>query len=124
MDAEGLKTKLVLGDGGMPNVLDFKNDTEFMASFDAVGLHYPCTEAALKGSGQELIENGKAIWASEDWWSEAEWGGAVCWAKLFNQNFIRANLTATISWSTIWSVYPAVDVFEGSGDTLSGDGCT
>ena len=46
----------------------------------------------------------------------------MCWAKLFNQNFIRANLTATISWSTIWSVYPTIDVFEGSGDTLSGDG--
>ena len=59
---------------------------------------------------------------SEDWWSEAEWGGAVCWAKIFNQNFIRANLTATISWSTIWSVYPTIDVFEGDGDTLSGDG--
>ena len=62
-----------------------ENDTEFMASFDAVGLHYPCTEAALKGSGPTLIEDGKAIWASEDWWSEAEWGGAACWAKLFNQ---------------------------------------
>ena len=28
------------------------------------------------------------------------WGGAACWAKLFNQNFIRANLTATISWAS------------------------
>ena len=27
MDAEGLKTKLVLGDGGMPNVLNFRNFT-------------------------------------------------------------------------------------------------
>lgn len=43
-------------------------------------------------------------------------------AKLFNQNFIRMNITATISWSTIWSVYPQVDVFEGSGDPFSGDG--
>ena len=56
-----------------------------------------------------LIEAHKTIWASEDFWSEAEWGGAACWAKLFNQNFVRANLTATISWSTIWSVYPVVD---------------
>ena len=52
MDAEGFTaTKLVLGDGGMPNVLDYKNDTEFMASFEAVGLHYPCTDGALKGQG-------------------------------------------------------------------------
>jgi hypothetical protein len=72
IDAEGLKTKLVLGDGGMPNVLDYSNDTEFMAAFDAVGLHYPCTASALKGSGPGLLDAGKAIWASEDWWSEAE----------------------------------------------------
>ena len=39
-----------------------------------------------------------------------------------DQNFIRANLTSTISWSTIWSVYPVVDGDEGSGDKLSGDG--
>ena len=31
-----------------------------------------------------------------------------------DQNFIRANLTSTISWSTIWSVYPVVDGDEGS----------
>ena len=122
IDAEGMKTKLVLGDGGMPNVLDYQNDTDFMAAFDAVGLHYPCSADHLKGSGPGLIAAGKAVWASEDWWSEAEWGGAACWAKLFNQNFIRANLTSTISWSTIWSVYPVVDVFEGNGDSLSGDG--
>ena len=30
IDAEGMKTKLVLGDGGMPNVLDYHNDTDFM----------------------------------------------------------------------------------------------
>ena len=32
------------------------------------------------------------------------------------------NITSTISWSTIWSVYPSVDLFEGSGDKISGDG--
>eukprot|EP01051_Picozoa_sp_SAG22_P032708 SAG22_NODE_13937_length_390_cov_0.890034_1_plen_72_part_00 len=69
-----------------------------------------------------MIEVGKVLWASEDLWSEAEWPGAACWAKLFNQNWIRANLTSTIAWSTIWSVYPRVDNDEGTGDTLSGDG--
>ena len=53
-------------------MLDYANDTEFMAAFDAVGLHYPCTASALKGSGAGLLEAGKAVWASEDWWSEAE----------------------------------------------------
>ena len=124
MVAEGLATKLVLGDipWNVPPVLAYKNDSQFMASFDAIGIHYPCTGASEKGQGNALLAAGKKLWASEDWWSEAEWGGAACWAKLFNQNFIRANLTSTISWSTIWSVYPVVDGDEGTGDTLSGDG--
>ena len=129
-------------------MLDYQNDTEFMHAFDAIGIHYPCTAASEKGQGNALLAAGKKLWASEDWWSEAEWGGAACWAKLFSahrtphsptarprhdlisrdlivrtdQNFIRANLTSTISWSTIWSVYPVVDGDEGSGDKLSGDG--
>ena len=80
------------------------------------------TQGGEEGGSLRWCQHGKKVWASEDWWSEAEWGGAACWAKLFNQNFIRANLTSTISWSTIWSVYPVVDVFEGNGDSLSGDG--
>jgi len=53
-----------------------------------------------------VLAAGKKLWASEDWWSEAEWGGAGCWAKLLNENFVRKNMTSTITWSTIWSVYP------------------
>ena len=49
----------------------------------------------------------------QDWWAEANWGGAACWAELFNMNFLRMNMTSTIAWSLVWSVYPAVDVFEG-----------
>jgi|EP01047_Picozoa_sp_COSAG01_P020101 hypothetical protein len=88
MDAD-LKTQLILGDGGMPPVMQYANDSEFMAAFHGVGLHYPCTASAERGSGEGLIAAGKTIWASEDFWSEAEWAGAACWAKLFNQNFIR-----------------------------------
>jgi galactosylceramidase len=120
--AAGFKTQLVLGDGGMPPVLQSSDDADFMASFSAVGLHYPCTAKALGGQGPGLLTAGKKIWSSEDWWSEAEWGGAAGWARLFNQNFIRANITSTIAWSTIWSVYPNIDSDEGTGDSLSGDG--
>ena len=47
---------------------------------------------------------------------------ARCWAKLFNQNFIRANLTSTIAWATVWSAYPRADNYGGIHDSLSGDG--
>ena len=128
--AAGLKTQLILGDSAsMPPVLTYTNDTEFMDSFAGVGLHYPCTAAGRpdgrgseQGDGPGLLAAGKAIWASEDLWSEAEWPGAACWAKLFNQNFIRANLTSTIAWATVWSAYPRADNYGGIHDSLSGDG--
>lgn len=61
MDAEGFQTKLVLGDGGMPNVMDYGNDTEFMNAFESVGLHYPCEERSLRGQGGPLIAAGKKV---------------------------------------------------------------
>eukprot|EP00729_Bicosta_minor_P014382 gene14382-25916_t len=116
MKAENIATRLILGEqskGGMPPVLEYKNDTEFMAAFDGVGLHYPCTVGSEHDVGPELLAAGKVLWASEDLWSEADWPGAACWAKTFNQNFIRMNLTSTVAWSTVWSAYPKVDLFGG-----------
>eukprot|EP01047_Picozoa_sp_COSAG01_P036907 COSAG01_NODE_2902_length_6891_cov_3.810218_7_plen_200_part_00 len=127
--AANLTTQLILGDGSMPPVLKYSNDTEFMASFTGIGLHYPCTalgrpdgRGSEEGEGGILLKAGKKLWSSEDFWTEAEWPGAACWAKLLNNNFIRANLTATIAWSTIWSVYPFVDNEDGIHDRISGDG--
>ena len=66
----------------------FPSDPEFTAAFTGVGLHYPCEANRLGGHGSGLVAAGKKIWSSEDWWSEAEFGGAACWAKEFNQNFM------------------------------------
>eukprot|EP01048_Picozoa_sp_COSAG05_P008775 COSAG05_NODE_686_length_7932_cov_3.338823_8_plen_631_part_00 len=127
--AANLTTQLILGDGSMPPVLKYENDSKFMASFAGIGLHYPCTavgrpdgRGSEEGEGGRLLKAGMKLWSSEDFWTEAEWPGAACWAKLLNQNFIRANLTATIAWSTIWSVYPLVDNEDGIHDSISGDG--
>lgn len=123
LEASNFSTQLVLGDGGMPDIWDsFGHDKEFTGAFGAVGLHYPCEASALGGHGEQLLAAGKSVWASEDWWSESEFGGAVCWGKLLNQNFLRMNVSSTIAWSTVWSVYPQVDAYEGHGDQLSGDG--
>ena len=43
-------------------------------------------------------------------YAQADWAGAQCWARLSNDNYIRMNMTATISWSLIWSVYQQVRV--------------
>lgn len=125
ISAAGLKTQLILGDGQkgqIPPVLRYRNDTEFMAAFSGVGLHYPCDARSEYGQGLALRESGKFVWSSEDLWSEANWSGAACWAKTLTQNFIRANITASIAWSTVWSVYPVVDILGGSHDAYSGDG--
>ena len=129
LNAAGFEqTKLVLLDGSLPDASDalwndVRQDAEFSAAFDTVGLHYPCKAEGKPVPASTIVgELGKKYWSSEDWWSEAEWPGAACWAKQLNQNFVRLNMTSTIAWSTVWSVYPVVDTFEGDGDTISGDG--
>ena len=47
---------------------------------------------------------GKKYWSSEDYSTVGNWDGAACWGRLLNQNFVRMNMTSTISWSLIWSV--------------------
>jgi alpha-L-fucosidase len=121
LHAEGMTTQLVIGDNrrfNAPAVMQqHGNDPEFLAAFGAVGIHYPCGRTC----GQAMTDAGKACWASEDLWTQPSWGGSVCWATEFNKNFILSNMTSTLSWATLWSAYPNVDVFAGSGDPTSGD---
>lgn len=124
LDADGFSaTRLMLVDGGVPGEANplwqaANNDTDFNASFDAVGDHYPC-EASHVGINSSRLHGhyGKALWASEDWWSRGDWGGAACLAKIHNQNFLRMNISATVSWSMVWSVYNHawIDPFQGDG---------
>lgn len=115
LDGAGFgSTRLALLDGCcVPDdfMKSLATDAAFARAVDVVGLHYPCNQP------HPAIVNDfhKKFWASEDWWSKADWPGAQCWARLFHSNFIRMNMTATIAWSLIWSVYPQVDVFEGDG---------
>eukprot|EP00746_Dinoflagellata_sp_MGD_P069110 gnl/MRDRNA2_/MRDRNA2_28343_c0_seq1.p1 gnl/MRDRNA2_/MRDRNA2_28343_c0~~gnl/MRDRNA2_/MRDRNA2_28343_c0_seq1.p1 ORF type:complete len:671 (+),score=106.48 gnl/MRDRNA2_/MRDRNA2_28343_c0_seq1:121-2133(+) len=44
----------------------------------------------------------------------ADWGGAGCWGRLINQNYIRMAATSSIAWSLIWSAYPNLECF-GNG---------
>jgi hypothetical protein len=78
LSAAGFETKLVLGDSAsLPPVMDHTDDPVFTASFDVVGMHYPCTASRLD----------KQIWSTEDWWTEANFGGAIAWAELLNRNW-------------------------------------
>jgi hypothetical protein len=47
---------------------------------------------------------GKTYWNSEDYSAAAGWSGAQTWANDIIRNYVNNNMTATIAWSTIWSV--------------------
>ena len=101
LDAAGLQhTQIILPDDNV-NVsvvmqLAASNAT-FNASFAGIGLHYqhdnPQPEVAL---------GGKIYWSSEDYSQAAGWGAAESWAQALVRNYVNANMTATIAWSTIW----------------------
>ena len=119
--AAGFSTQIVIGDNRRFNapatMQQYGHDPTFLDAFGACGIHYPCGRVC----GEAMTSAGKACWASEDLWTQPTWGGAVCWATELNQNFILSNMTSTLSWATLWSAYPNVEVFEGSGDPVSGD---
>lgn len=42
---------------------------------------------------------------SEDWWQQPDWPGAQTWGHLLIHNYVASNMTATVAWSPLWSVY-------------------
>lgn len=91
----------------------FSRDQRFQELVAAVGLHYPCTP------DQKLLDTLAAhprtrFWSSEELSTVADWGGAGCWGRMINQNYVRMNATSSIAWSLVWSVYPNLECF-GNG---------
>ena len=107
--ATGLKTKIVGHDSvGWSMCDDLSKDSEWAAAVDVVGSHYPA--AGIKDSCRSLK---KLQWASED--MSVDWNnGADCWARELNENYVRANLTATIAWDLVNSFYDRL-AFPGTG---------
>lgn len=117
LDNKNLSTKLVLldeilgADEGFVNF--FEQNKTFRKLVDAVGLHYPCNKYEhLSDALSKRPET--RMWASEEVSTVADWGGAGCWGRLINQNFIRLEATSSIAWSLIWSAYPNLECF-GNG---------
>ena len=112
LDAAGLSsTRIIIPDGGDCEAITTaaKNNSTFANSLYAYGEHYPC-----KRSCPQTVDVGMKFWASEDYSTVADWAGAGCWGRSLNQNWVLLNSTSTISWSTIWSVYPK-DSYFGNG---------
>ena len=106
LDAAGFGgTQIIIPDGGYDAsiIASAKANPAFNASFSGIGLHYPCQAHA------EVQEAGKLFWASEDWWDQPTWGGAASWGHLLSYNYVLANMTTTIAWSPLWSVYSSLE---------------
>ncbi len=97
--------KLVLPDqNNVKSIEDaLDTDADFGKALEggAIGLHYPCNRQHPEVQGRY----GLKFWSSEDYSTVADWAGAGCWGRILNQNFVRMNMTSTISWSLVWSVY-------------------
>ena len=104
----GLKTKIVGHDSGWDVCNDLSNDPEWAAAVDVISAHYPAANIQANCVGLN-----KTQWSSED--MSVTWDtGAQCWARVVNENYVRANLTATIAWSLIASFYDQL-AFGGTG---------
>lgn len=106
LDANGYEaTKIIVPDGYLdPTLLQLlESNATMLAAVFGIGLHYPCDVQS-----QEVQDLGLAYWASEDYSSDAAtWAtGGDVWGRLLVQNYVEMNMTGTIAWATIWSVYP------------------
>ena len=104
-------TKLIALDGALDGafVQTLDSTPALAKALSGVGLHYPCNHASPSATIDAM-----KYWASEDMSTPADWRGSGCWGRILNSNFVRMNMTATISWSLLWSVYPNLDCF-GNG---------
>lgn len=112
LDAAGFtNTQIVIPDGGDVNgpVTAAQQNATFKAAISTIGLHYPCNRPE-----PVVAATGLKYWASEDYSTVADWAGGGCWGRLLVENFVRMNMTSTISWSLIWSVYPDLPYY-GNG---------
>jgi galactosylceramidase len=70
------------------------------------GLHDPCSYNYKPYP--EIRALGWDLWSSEDFSRDVSgWSNSQnYWMKALSQHYVVMNITATISWSLIWSVYP------------------
>lgn len=123
LDAKGYKNVKIQGpddnSGDWKIFNDLEKDAEFDNVIEAVGYHYVTgrefTDDMVDGRGRPTTEkakqSGKPLWASEDWsWTGKDWGGAgaLNLARLYNKFYIRDQITKTLIWAPIGSIYKSV----------------
>ena len=117
LDAAGHeRTRIVLPDSHVANdpelLAAIANNASFRDAFDVAGLHGDPQPVPI------LEATNHRYWQSETGFDpislSEDWRGAQAWARNLNRNYITANITGTITWSTIWSVLPGLP-YDGRG---------
>ena len=116
LDAAGLReTGIVLPDYEISTAVAAAiADPNLAAAVAGFGAHYPLYPAAQTHPEVFTSLPGKFYWASEDYSTVGDWAGAACWGRTLNVNYVTMNMTASIAWSLLWSVYPG-QICDGQG---------
>eukprot|EP01050_Picozoa_sp_SAG11_P001513 SAG11_NODE_65_length_18798_cov_11.881224_12_plen_762_part_00 len=94
------------GFGEVP--LQIGQDPALDAATSMVALHYATEESSpfLNISRWRNFWSLKQpLWATEDYSSYSDSQGGRCLAKLFNRNYVDANITATLVWDLFWASF-------------------
>jgi galactosylceramidase len=83
----GLSTRIVGHDSNWDICQPILNSSALAAAVDIIGAHYPGTH-----TDPACQTTGKQLWASEEYSKDWNTGGQ-CWARVLNQNYVRANIT-------------------------------
>jgi hypothetical protein len=121
LDAAGhSSTRIVLPDNAVAKdaklLAAIAGNATFVRSFDVAGLHGAPAPVPL------LEAVGKKYWQSESGFAPinltSDWAGAQQWARILTRNYVSANITATVTWSLLWSVLPGLP-YDGRGIAMA-----
>ena len=108
-DAAGFETTAIVGSDGTWYAYDpahisaLATNKTFAEAERFQGGHYTC--ALPPPATFWEIEPAQTFWVNEDFSTlGGDWSGGGCWGRSLLQNYVKLNATATIAWSTIWSV--------------------
>ena len=88
---------------------DLVSNSAFSQAVQIVGSHYPCgwmTTQTSCPSSSNAVATGKPLWASENGSQDYD-NGAAAMARADNRDYLDGQMTATINWPIVASLYPA-----------------
>ena len=109
LDAGGFgATRIAIMDNAYLNtdeVAEAQANETYAAAVGVAGLHDPCSYNYVPYP--QIRALGWDLWASEDFSRDvSDWQSSQnYWMKALSQHYVVMNITATISWSLLWSVY-------------------